>query len=97
MELGVDSGDEFDPRFGSDETARGAIDGDDVGSGVADGFGGREVWGDVDVAVGVVGLGDADDREIGLGSESGNTRSTFGTKTACPSAKDGGGHAGEGI
>ncbi len=61
VELGVDAGDELGPGFGGGEAAGGAVEGDDVGSCVADGFGGAEVWGDVDVAVGVVGLDDADD------------------------------------
>ena len=64
VERGVDAADEFGPGFGGGEAASGAVEGDDVCSGVADGLGGSEVGGDVNVAVGVAGLDDADDGEL---------------------------------
>lgn len=88
VEFGVDAGDESWPRFGGSETARGAVEGYDVSSGVADGFGGTEVWGDVDVAVCVVGLDEADDREFGDGAEGSDASDAFGSETACSAAQD---------
>ena len=50
-EFGVDAVDQFGPGFGSGEAAGGAVQSDDVCSGVADGLGGAEVGSNVDVAV----------------------------------------------
>ncbi len=65
-----------------------AVEGDDVGSGVADGFGGAEVRGDVDVSVCVVGLDDADDGKLREGAEGGDARDSFRAQTSCSAAKD---------
>jgi len=97
VELGVDEGDQFGPGFGGGEAASGAVQGDDVCSGVADGLGGEEVWGDVDVSVRVVGLDDADDGEWREGAEGGDARDAFGAETACSAAQDRGCNAGKGV
>lgn len=86
VEFGVDAGDEFGPGFGGGEAAGGTVECDDVCSGVADGSGGLEVRGDVDVAVCVVGLDDADDGELRDGSEGGDARDAFCTETSCSAA-----------
>jgi hypothetical protein len=96
-EFGMDAADDLRPRLGLGQTAVSAVESNDVGACVTDGLGGLEVRSNVNVAVGVVGLGDANDGKIGLGSEGGDARNAFGTETASPSAKDRGGHAGEGV
>jgi len=84
----VDTADEFGPGFGRGEAASGAIQGDDVGSCVADGLGGGEVGCDVDIAVCVIGLEDADDGELCEFAEGGDARDPFGTETTCSAAQN---------
>ena len=86
VELGVDAGDELRPRFRGGKAASGAVEGDDVCSCIADGFGGTEIWRDVDVAVCVVGLDDADDGELREVAEGSDARNAFGAETTCSSA-----------
>jgi len=95
VELGVDSGYEFGPGFGSGEAARGTVEGDDVSSGVADGLGGIEVRSYVDVSVGVVGLDDTDDWELGQRAEGCDAGCTFGAETTCSAAENRGCDSGE--
>ena len=97
IELSVDAADEFGPGFSGGEPASGAVEGDDVGSCVADGLGAAKVWGDVDIAVCVVSLDDADDREFGEVAEGCDARNAFSAKTACTAAKNRGCDAGEGV
>ena len=78
VEFGVDAGDEFGPGLGGGKTASGAVQGNDVRSCIGNGLGGVEVWCDVDVAVCVVGLDDADDRELRQFAEGGDPRNPFG-------------------
>src|SRR5438270_6441929 len=91
----MDAADQFGPGLGGSEAANCAVEGDDVCSGVADGLGGAEVWGDVDVAVGVAGLDDADDRELRDGPKGGDAFDAFSAEAACAAAQDRGCDAGE--
>jgi hypothetical protein len=88
VEFGVDAGNECGEGFGFGEAAERAVEGDDVSACFGDGFGGGEVRGDVDIAVGIEGLGDADDWQRCEGAEGGDARGTFGSETACSAAKD---------
>jgi hypothetical protein len=96
-EFCMDAADDLGPGLWFGEAATGAVESDDVCAGMTERLGGLEVRSDVDIAVGVAGLGEADDGEIGLGSEGGDARNAFRTETARSSAKDREGHAGEGV
>jgi hypothetical protein len=88
VEFGVDAADEFWPGFSGGEATRGAVQGDDVSSGVADGFGGEEVGGDVDIAVLVAGLDETDDRELRELKEGGDTGDAFSAKASGSAAEN---------
>ena len=96
-EFGMNATDNLGPGFGLGHTAVSTVESDDVGACVADGLCGLEIRSNVDVAVGVVDLGDADDGEIGLCPKGGDARNAFGTETTCSSAKNRSGHASKGI
>jgi hypothetical protein len=96
-EVGMNAADDLGPRFGFGQATVSAIESDDVGARTTNGEGRLEVRSNVDIAVRVEGLGDADDGKIGLGPEGGDARSALGAKSACSSTKDRGGHTDEGI
>jgi hypothetical protein len=96
-EFGMDATDDLGPGLRFGETTPGAVESNDIGACVTDGLGGLEVRRNEDVAVGIVGLDDADDGEIGLGSKGSNARNTFGTETACSAPKNRSGHASESV
>ena len=96
-EFSMNATDDFGPGLRFDQPAVSAVESDDVGAGVADGLGRLEVRSDVDIAVSVVGLGDADDGQISQGTERCDAWNAFGTETTGSSAKNRSGHASEGV
>jgi transglutaminase-like putative cysteine protease len=76
--FGVDATNDFRPGFRFGETTTSAVQRNDVGACFTDGFGRFEIRRNVDIAVDVLCLSDADDWEIGLGSEGGYAGDAFG-------------------
>ena len=97
VEFAVDTRDQLGPGFSGGEAPSGAVEGDDICSCFADGFGGAEVGCDVDLAVSVVGLDDADDGKLRDSTEGSDARHPFGTKAASSAAKNRGCDAGQRI
>ena len=95
VELGVDSGDQFSPGFGSGEPARCAVEGDDVSSGVTDGLGGTEVGSYVDVSVGVEGLDDTYDGQLRQRAEGCDAGCALSAETTSSAAQNRGCDSGE--
>ncbi len=96
-EFGMKAADDLGPRLGFGQATVSAVESNDIGTRTANGEGRLEVWSNVDIAVRVDGLGDADDGKIGLGPEGGDPRNALGAKSACSSAKDRGCQTSKGI
>jgi hypothetical protein len=97
MQLNVDAADQLWPWFGLQKTTPGAIKGNDVCPGFADGSSRFEVRRDVDIAILIVGFDDSNDREIGLRAKRDNAFDTLGPEPASSATQYGGRDSDEGI